>query len=70
MCPGFWELSAVQISHIVSIRHQVAKISAPATGLFGLFGPKVAKRVRNEFPGPLGPGDPKSPNQSRKEANL
>ena len=25
-------------------------------GLFGLVGPKVAERVRNEFPGPLGPG--------------
>ena len=42
----------------------------PLQGSFGPFGPKVAKRVRNEFPGPLGPGSPKSPKRSRKRVKI
>ena len=36
--------------------------------VIGPFGPKVAKRVRNEFPGPLGPRPPKSQNGVQKES--
>ena len=38
----------------------------PLQRSFGPFGSKVAKRVRNEFPGPLGPGGPNSRNESKK----
>ena len=39
-------------------------------GSFGPFGSKVAKKVRNEFPGPLSPGGPKSWKQSRKRLKI
>ena len=40
----------------------------PATGVIcnGPFGPIVSKKFRNEFPGPLGFGGPKSPKRNRK----
>ena len=39
-------------------------------GSFGPFGPKVAKRVRNEFQGLVGPRGPKSPKLSRKRVKI
>ena len=32
----------------------------PPRGVLGPFGPKVGNGVENEFPGPSGPGGPKS----------
>ena len=43
--------------------------SGPATGVIWALGPKVAKRVRNEFPGPLGPEGPKSPKTESKNGS-
>ena len=40
----------------------------PLQGSFGSFGPKVVRRVRHEFPSPLGFGGRSSPKSSRKRA--
>ena len=42
----------------------------PLQGSFGPFGPKVAKRARNEFLGPLGLRGPKSPKRIRKRVTV
>ena len=40
----------------------------PLQGSFGPFGPKVGKGVRNQFPGPFGPGAQKVENRVEKES--
>ena len=42
----------------------------PLQRSFGPFGLEVAKRVRNELPGPLSVGGPKSPKRSRKRVKI
>ena len=47
-----------------------AQLGSPFACYRGHLGPKVEKKSENESPGPLGPGGPKSPNQSRKRVKI
>ena len=62
-----------QQDHSSRLMHKQARVGIfwPCyRGHLGPSGPKVAKRARNEFPGPLGPGGLNSPKQSRKRVNI
>ena len=49
-------------------RTSFAKTFARYRGHFGPEGPKVAEKIRNDFPGPLGTKGPKVQNGDEKEA--
>ena len=54
----------------LATRSQLAKTFARYRGHLGPSGPKLQIEFGNGFPGPFGPGPPKSPRQSRKRVKI